>query len=87
MGSIKAECLNRLIFFGEASLRRAVREFALHYHHERNHQGMNNEILNPSANDEPYSSGPSYCHSRLGGMLSSIGCYAHQPVRVAPYVY
>ena len=70
VGSIKSECLNRLIFFGGASLRRAVREFALHYHHERNHQGMENQILTPSANDEQYSTGPIRCHSRLGGMLN-----------------
>jgi len=35
--SIKSECLNRMIFFGEQSLRRAVAEFIHHYHGERNH--------------------------------------------------
>jgi hypothetical protein len=29
--SIKDECLNRMIFIDEASLRRAVREFMAHY--------------------------------------------------------
>jgi transposase InsO family protein len=38
--SLKEECLERMIFFGEASLRNAVREFLAHYHGERNHQGM-----------------------------------------------
>jgi hypothetical protein len=33
--SIKESCLNRLILFGERSLRRAIREFVAHYHHER----------------------------------------------------
>ena len=33
--SIKDECLNRMIFIGEASLRRAIREFMAHYHAER----------------------------------------------------
>ena len=33
-------CLNRLILVGDASLRRAVREFVAHYHQERNHQGL-----------------------------------------------
>ena len=32
--SIKSECLNRMIFFGEQSLRRAVTEFISHYHRE-----------------------------------------------------
>ena len=38
--SIKDECLNRMIFFGERSLRKATREYAAHYHRERNHQGI-----------------------------------------------
>jgi len=37
--SIREECIDRMIFIGEASLRRAVREFIVHYHGERNHQG------------------------------------------------
>src|SRR5437870_9552900 len=35
--SIKFECLNRMMFVGEASLRRAVAEYMAHYHAERNH--------------------------------------------------
>ena len=38
--SIKSECLDRMIFFGEQSLWRAVTEFVRHYHGERNHQGL-----------------------------------------------
>jgi putative transposase len=38
--SIKDECLNRMIFFGERSLRKATREYATHYHRERNHQDI-----------------------------------------------
>ena len=34
--SIKSECLERMIFFSEPSLRRAVAEFIHHYHGERN---------------------------------------------------
>jgi len=45
--SIKESCLNRLILFGEGSLRRAVREFEAPYHHERNHQGLGNVLLFP----------------------------------------
>jgi transposase InsO family protein len=33
-GSLKAECLDRLIFFGEDMLRRTVREYVQHYHEE-----------------------------------------------------
>jgi transposase InsO family protein len=38
--SIKDECLNRMIFIGQASLRRAVAEYMNHYHGERNHQSF-----------------------------------------------
>lgn len=47
MRSIKEECLGRMIFFGEASLRNAVREFVVHYHTERNHQGLENHLIAP----------------------------------------
>ena len=47
--SIKAECLDRMIFVGQASLCRAAREFIEHYHRERNHQGLGNRLLAPSA--------------------------------------
>src|ERR1700694_1939528 len=43
--SIKEECLSRLILFGEASLRRAVQQYIVHYHGERNHQGKENRLL------------------------------------------
>jgi putative transposase len=37
--SVKEECLNRMIFFGQASLGHAITQFMAHYHGERNHQG------------------------------------------------
>ena len=36
-----------MIFFGERSLRKAVQEFLLHYHGERNHQGLGNKVIEP----------------------------------------
>jgi transposase InsO family protein len=44
MRTMKSECLNKMIFFGEKPLRRALKEFTEHYHSERNHQGIGNEI-------------------------------------------
>ncbi len=35
--SVKEECLSRLILFGESSLRRALQQYIVHYHEERNH--------------------------------------------------
>ena len=45
--SIKESCLERMIFFGEDSLRTGIHEFVLHYHSERNHQGLGNRLIMP----------------------------------------
>ena len=37
--TIKESCLERMILFGEESLRTAISNFVAHYHTERNHQG------------------------------------------------
>ena len=66
--SIKSECLDRMIFFGEESLRRAVTDYLQHYHVERNHQGLGNEIIEPGHEDGAIT-GKIECRERLGGML------------------
>ena len=66
--SVKEECLSKMIFFGEESLRRALTQFASHYHEERPHQGKGNAILFPS-NEECGDNGEIRCRERLGGML------------------
>ena len=43
--SIKSECLDRMVFFGESSLRHALGEYLEHYHQERAHQGIGNADL------------------------------------------
>jgi putative transposase len=43
--SIKHECLNRVIPFGERHVRRTIAEYVEHYHRERNHQGVGNELI------------------------------------------
>jgi hypothetical protein len=45
--SVKAECLSKLVLFGESSLQRAMTEFVAHYHLERKHQGQENSLLVP----------------------------------------
>ena len=47
--SIKEECLGRMIFFGEATLRRALREYVEHFNQERPHQGIGNRVVDRSA--------------------------------------
>jgi len=66
--SIKDECLNRMIFFGERSLRKATREYAAHYHGERNHQGIDNRLIEPDDRRRSAISAIE-CAQRLGGML------------------
>ena len=47
----------------------AITEYVVHYHTERNHQGLGNELLTPlpaSAND----AGPIVSRERLGGILN-----------------
>ena len=67
--TIKESCLERMILFGEGSLRRGVREFVAHYHHERNHQGLGNRLIHPLPTSPPLH-GPVRCRQRLGGMLN-----------------
>jgi len=66
--SIKDECLDRMIFFGERSLRKATREFAAHYHTERNHQGLGNRLIESDRHAQAAVDSVT-CRERLGGML------------------
>jgi transposase InsO family protein len=65
--SIREECLDQLILFGERHLIRAVDEFVAHYHGERNHQGLGNRLVAPEIRG--LVSTHIRCHERLGGLL------------------
>jgi transposase InsO family protein len=67
--SIKESCLNRMIFFGEESLRTAIQNFVAHYHSERHHQGLANQLISPEAGHLG-SAGEVQRRQRLGGMLN-----------------
>jgi putative transposase len=67
--SIKESCLERLILFGESSLRTAVQNFIAHYHNERNHQGLSNRLIQPER-DHLENTGAIQRRQRLGGMLN-----------------
>jgi putative transposase len=66
--SIKEESLNRVILLGEGHLRRAVAEFVAHYHAERNHQGIGNELIQPLRRTD--TRGPVRRRQRMGGVLN-----------------
>jgi len=61
--------LERLILFGDSSLRTAVQNFVAHYHNERNHQGLGNRLIKPDPNDLA-NSGAFQRRERLAGMLN-----------------
>ena len=67
--SIKSECLNRMIFIGHASLRRAVAEYVDHYYGERNHQGLDNRLIR-AVPSSLQGVGMVRRKQRLGGMLN-----------------
>jgi hypothetical protein len=58
-----------MILFGEASLLRALRAYVVHYHTERNHQGVGNRLLEPLATVSSINE-PIHCRERVGGMLN-----------------
>lgn len=67
--TIKESCLEEMIFFGEDSLRKAIREFVAHYHLERNHQGLDNRLIIPTETMGA-TIGAVRTRRRLGGMLN-----------------
>jgi len=68
--SVKDEYLSKLILFGEKSLRRALFEYLVHFHMERNHQGKDNVLLFPVAQKTgKCDEGSVNCRERLGGLL------------------
>jgi putative transposase len=69
--SVKEESLSKVILFGERSLRRALSEYAEHFHAERNHQGKGNVLLFPRDTDVRRV-GPVQCRERLGGPLALL---------------
>jgi hypothetical protein len=58
-----------MVPLGEGHLRRAIAEYMAHYHHERNHQGLGNALIDgdPQATT---GKGAVVCRERLGGLLN-----------------
>jgi transposase InsO family protein len=68
--SIKSECLDRMVIFGERHLRHVIVEYVAHYHTERNHQGLDNRLIVDPARSTAESDAI-VCRQRLGGLLNS----------------
>jgi transposase InsO family protein len=67
--SIKEEVLAQMIMLGERALYYAIQQYLAYYHHERNHQGLDNELI---AREEAVGgqTGHVVRRERLGGLLS-----------------
>ena len=65
--TLKHECLNHFIVFGERHLDHLVGEFVAYYHTARPHQGIGNAT--PIQSRDGPRVGPVRCESRLGGVL------------------
>jgi putative transposase len=65
--AIREECLDRVIPLGERHFRRTVAECVVHYHRERNHQGLANELID---REDQRSIERVRRRQRIGGLLS-----------------
>ena len=67
--SIKEEALAQMVMLGERALYYAIQQYLAHYHHERNHQGLDNQLI---AQEEAVGcqTGHVVRQERLGGLLS-----------------
>ena len=68
----RSERLDHFVIFGERHLRHLLREFIVHYHSERYHQGIGNRLIRPQP--APAAARATHvevrCRSRLGGHLN-----------------
>jgi transposase InsO family protein len=67
--SIKEEVLDQILMLGERSLSYVIQQYLVHYHTERNHQGLDDQLIaHPSESGSH--SGQVRRRARLGGLLS-----------------
>jgi hypothetical protein len=75
----KEECLNRVVVLGESHLRFILQQYIEHDHGERNHQGLDNRLVEPApAPMNP--GGEVHRRERIGGLLN----YYHRAAASAP---
>jgi putative transposase len=70
--TVRTECLEHFVIFGERHLRHLIKEFMRHYLTERHHQGIGSQIIWPKAwpSNDNATLGAIECRSRLGGLLN-----------------
>jgi len=67
--SIKEEALDQMAMLSERSLFHVIQQYLMHYHAERNHQGLSNQRIAPEP-EQSRQSGAVVRRDRLGGLLS-----------------
>ena len=67
-GSLRRECLDHLLLFGERHLRRVLREYVTYYSQCRPHQGIGQTIPRGTANDNVLAVGDVVARPILGGL-------------------
>nr|WP_279382513.1 integrase core domain-containing protein [Acanthopleuribacter pedis] len=65
--SIREECLDRFVIFSKGQLEYLLREYVAHYHEERPHQSLGNQLI---SGKQGKSAGRIRRRTRLGGLLS-----------------
>jgi putative transposase len=68
--TVRTECLDQFVIFGERHLRHLLHEYCARYHGERFHQGLGGRLIRPitmPSNDNG-STEAIQCRSRLGGL-------------------
>jgi hypothetical protein len=76
--TVRAQCLEHFVIFGQRHLQHLLHEFVAHYLTERFHQGLGGRLVTPRprpGNDNA-KCGAIQCRSRLGGLLN----YYHREV-------
>lgn len=58
-----------MIFVSKAALQRALDEYLEHCHRERNHQGLENELIAGETSPPVSTAGRVCCRRPLGGLL------------------
>jgi putative transposase len=66
--SIKEEALSQMVILGERAVYYTIQQYLAHYHAERNHQGLANQLITPEAGLGSHS-GQVGRRDRLSGLL------------------
>jgi putative transposase len=70
--TVRSECLDQFVIFGERPLRYLLDAFCAHHHGERLHPGLGSRLIRPSASpgNDNAKTGGIQRRSRLGGLLN-----------------